>query len=275
MTKPLSDLEKSKALESLKMLYGDAPYNKWSNFVSGDAYFAASLEKKYGMTIRELGVLCGYASNRNLNPEVVGEVADVLNGHSNAAVYYNRENDTVEIIHPSIDNLSIKKTIIIEKPVDEEEKEIKPTEVSREPVGPTETESPKEKEQKPEAETAPTPTFEPKVEPKIEIKPEVTLAPVVQPAAPIVQPVTPIVQPSHTGSENVRLFREELNIVKAFKDAHDAIQIAEEQLKSYFGPLVREVTTEEEGKAILERIPECVSKSFFEEYLAFKKTSFQ
>ena len=81
--------------------------------------------------------------------------------------------------------------------------------------------------------------------------------------------------PVHSGSENVRLFREELNVVKAFKDAHDAIQIAEEHLKSYFGPLVREVTTEEEGKAILERIPECVSKSFFEEYLAFKKTSFQ
>lgn len=270
MTKPLNDLEKAKALESLKMLYGDAPYNKWSNFVSGDAYFAASLEKKYGMTIRELGVLCGYASNRNLNPEVVGEVANVLNGHSNAAVYYNRENDTVEIIHPSIDNLSIKKTIIDEQPVNEPKEELA-VEPKTEPTNdPKTTNNPKAATVEAEVETKAEPADETTKPTEVKqialtIKTETKTEPTATaPAAPV-----------HSGSENVRLFREELNVVKAFKDAHDAIQIAEAHLKSYFGPLVREVTTEEEGKAILERIPECVSKSFFEEYLAFKKTSFQ
>ena len=268
MTKPLSDLEKAKALESLKMLYGDAPYNKWSNFVSGDAYFASSLENKYGMSIRDLGVLCGYASNRNLNPEVVGEVASVLNGHSNAAVYYNRDNDSVEIIHPSIDNLSLKKTIITE-PVNEPKEELA-AEPKYEPTNDTKTTNDLEASTV-EAEV------ETKAEPaETEKSPEVKqIALTIKTETKYEPTTTAQSEPVHSGSENVRLFREELNIVKAFKDAHDAIQVAEDHLKLYFGPLVREVTTEEEGKAILERIPECVSKSFFEEYLAFKKTSFQ
>ena len=273
MTKPLSDLEKAKALESLKMLYGDAPYNKWSNFVSGDAYFASSLEKKYGMTIKELGVLCGYG-NRNINPDVVGEVASVLNGHSNAAVYYNRENDSVEIIHPSIDNLSLKKTIVNE-PVNEPKEELT-AEPKSEPTNDTKTTNdPKDATVEAAVETKAEPADETTKPPEVkQIALTIKTETKTEPTATAPEATAPAA-PAHSGSENVRLFREELNVVKAFKDAHDAIQIAEAHLKSYFGPLVREVTTEEEGKAILERIPECVSKSFFEEYLAFKKTSFQ
>tara|TARA_Y100001951_G_C11202785_1_gene218154 strand:+ start:616 stop:777 length:162 start_codon:yes stop_codon:yes gene_type:complete len=47
-------VKKKEARKDLNKLYGRPPYNTWSNIVAHDGIFAAHLEKKYGMTIKEL-----------------------------------------------------------------------------------------------------------------------------------------------------------------------------------------------------------------------------
>lgn len=50
----LTKEQKAEALDELKMLRGQPPYNNWSNICAHDGYFAASLVRKYGMSIEDL-----------------------------------------------------------------------------------------------------------------------------------------------------------------------------------------------------------------------------
>lgn len=63
MTK-LTKEQKKSAVDDLKKLCGDKPYNTGSNIVTGDGYFAKSLEHKYGMSLSELEKASGYSKSR-------------------------------------------------------------------------------------------------------------------------------------------------------------------------------------------------------------------
>lgn len=54
MSMNLDQTTKKQAREELRMLRGEAPHNIPSNICFGDGYFAASIERKYGMSIAEL-----------------------------------------------------------------------------------------------------------------------------------------------------------------------------------------------------------------------------
>ena len=60
----LTDKQKKRAIDDLKKLYGDPPYDGGSNIVLGDGYFANSLISMYGMSIAELADACGYTKWR-------------------------------------------------------------------------------------------------------------------------------------------------------------------------------------------------------------------
>lgn len=47
-------LSKAKAIEMLARLDGKAPYNTPSNICWNDAYYAKSIEREFGMTLKEL-----------------------------------------------------------------------------------------------------------------------------------------------------------------------------------------------------------------------------
>jgi hypothetical protein len=55
----MSNIDLRAAAEDLKKLRGLPPYNTPSNTCWGDGYFAASLRKKYGVSIEELERLTG------------------------------------------------------------------------------------------------------------------------------------------------------------------------------------------------------------------------
>ena len=57
-------MDKKEARKDLMMLHGDPPYNSWSNICYGDGYFAASLVRKYGMSLDELAEKSGYKSKK-------------------------------------------------------------------------------------------------------------------------------------------------------------------------------------------------------------------
>lgn len=56
----LESQQKAKAVDDLKKLNGDPPYDGGSNIVRNDGYFAISLERKYRMSIVKLGEWSGY-----------------------------------------------------------------------------------------------------------------------------------------------------------------------------------------------------------------------
>jgi len=53
-------IDKKKAIDELKRLNGHPPYNEWSNYCYGDAYYAMDIEKRYGMTIEKLTEFVNY-----------------------------------------------------------------------------------------------------------------------------------------------------------------------------------------------------------------------
>jgi hypothetical protein len=55
-----SDLDIEDAIKDLTMLYGLPPHNGGGNFLNGDGYFAASLEKKYAMSVDKLIKATGF-----------------------------------------------------------------------------------------------------------------------------------------------------------------------------------------------------------------------
>jgi len=52
-------VNKATAADDLRKLFGHKPYDGASNICREDGYFAASLEKKHGMTVEALSRLVG------------------------------------------------------------------------------------------------------------------------------------------------------------------------------------------------------------------------
>ena len=52
--------QQNAALNSLKILRGDPPHDVGSNHCRGDGYYAASLEREYGMDLTALSMWSGY-----------------------------------------------------------------------------------------------------------------------------------------------------------------------------------------------------------------------
>lgn len=60
MTIELTDEQKAKAMDWIRKLHADPPWDTMSNPCAGDGYFAKSIVQEFGMSITELGQVCGY-----------------------------------------------------------------------------------------------------------------------------------------------------------------------------------------------------------------------
>ena len=53
-------MNKKEVRDKLRILHGDPPHDTWSNYCYGDGYFANSLVRMYGMSVKELEEKSGY-----------------------------------------------------------------------------------------------------------------------------------------------------------------------------------------------------------------------
>ena len=58
-------MDKKKAIDELKKLEGLPPHDGGGNICRGDGYFAVSLERKYGMSIKDLQKKVGFDKIHN------------------------------------------------------------------------------------------------------------------------------------------------------------------------------------------------------------------
>lgn len=71
-------INKSEAIDDLKKLDGDPPYDTPSNISRNDAYFGKSLEKKYGMPLEELRKEVNKPKRSSVHPKTASNFKDQL-----------------------------------------------------------------------------------------------------------------------------------------------------------------------------------------------------